>query len=196
MPANAAPIVPTSFAELDRRQRRRLFARSGGRILLAILLLLGLYAALPAASHTGVRVVLELTAGLLVFIGLLTWQVRSILDADHPEVRAVEALAVAAPTLIVVFAFTYLSLSHVQQSNFSEPLDHIGAMYFTVTVAVTVGFGDIVAKTDLARLLVTIQMVLDVGVFVGIVRAIVWAGRVGIRRQQEARAGPGADPST
>jgi voltage-gated potassium channel len=51
----------------------------------------------------------------------------------------------------------------------------------------TVGFGDIVAKTDPARVLVTIQMILDIGVFVGIVRAIVWAGRVGVRRQQEAR---------
>lgn len=138
-------MIPTSFEELDRQARRRLFVRSGARIVLATLLLLGLYSALPAAGHTGVRVVIELIAGLLVFIGLLAWQVRGIL----------------------------------------------GAMYFTVTVAVTVGFGDIVAQTDLARLLVTIQMVLDVGVFVGIVRAIVGAGRVGVRRQVQARGNAG-----
>jgi voltage-gated potassium channel len=187
-------MIPTSFEELDARGRRHLFVRSGLRIVVAILLLLGLYAALPAASHTGTRVVLELIVGLLVFMALLGWQVRSILDADHPELRAIEAVAMTAPTLIIVFAFTYLSLSHSNPSDFSERLDHISAMYFTVTVVATVGFGDIVAKTDLARLLVTIQMVLDIGVFVGIVRAIVWAGRVGVRRQHEARVGPSADP--
>jgi voltage-gated potassium channel len=186
-------MIPTSFEELDRHERRRLFLRSGLRILLTIFLMLALYAVLPAASKTGVRVVVELIAGLLAFIALLGWQVRSILDADHPEIRAIESLAVAAPALIIVFAFTYLSLSHADASQFSQRLDHIGAMYFTVTVVATVGFGDIVAKTDLARLLVTLQMVLDVAVFVGIVRAIVWAGRAGVRRQQEARMGSGQE---
>jgi voltage-gated potassium channel len=180
-------MIPTSFGELDRRDRRRLFVRSGLRIVGTIVLMLAIYAALPAASKTGIRVLVELIAGLLAFTGLLGWQVRSILDADHPEIRAVESVALAAPALVVVFAFTYLSLSHADPSDFSQHLDHVSAMYFTVTVVATVGFGDIVAKTDPARVLVTIQMILDLAVFVGIVRAIVWAGRVGVRRQQEAR---------
>jgi voltage-gated potassium channel len=189
----ASPTLPPSFEELDHAQRRRVFLRSGLRIVLTITLMLALYAALPAASKTGFRVLAELIAGLLLFMALLGWQVRSILDADHPEIRAIEAVAMTAPTLVVVFAFIYLSLSHASPSDFTQRLDHISAMYFTVTVVATVGFGDIVAKTDPARLLVTIQMVLDIGVFVGIVRAIVWAGRIGVRRQQEAREGPRVD---
>jgi hypothetical protein len=40
-------------------------------------------------------------------------------------------------------------------------MDKVGAMYFTVTVFSTVGFGDITAKTDLARTLVTVQMLVN-----------------------------------
>ena len=44
---------------------------------------------------------------------------------------------------------------------FSEPLTRTSALYFSVTVFSTVGFGDITAKTDAARLVVTAQMLLD-----------------------------------
>jgi hypothetical protein len=52
----------------------------------------------------------------------------------------------------------------------------------------TVGFGDIVAKTDVGRLLVTIQILLDLLVVVGIARTIVYAARVGVKRQTSAKA--------
>ena len=112
----------TSFEDLDRAQQRRLALRSAARILGSTVVLVVLYALLPAASTSSAKTLIELTIGLAVFLGVLAWQVMSILDAEHPEVRAVETLALAVPLLIVVFAFTYLSLSHVNASNFSEPL--------------------------------------------------------------------------
>ena len=45
-------------------------------------------------------------------------------------------------------------------------------MYFSTTVFTTVGFGDITAKTEAARLVVTIQMWLDL-VFLGLVVRLV-----------------------
>ena len=45
-------------------------------------------------------------------------------------------------------------------------------MYFSSTVFTTVGFGDITAKTEAARLAVTLQMWLDL-VFLGLVVRIV-----------------------
>ena len=45
--------------------------------------------------------------------------------------------------------------------TFSEQLDHTRALYFAITVFSTVGFGDITPKTDLARIIVSIQMLLD-----------------------------------
>jgi voltage-gated potassium channel len=42
-------------------------------------------------------------------------------------------------------------------------MTHTDALYFTVTVFATVGFGDITARTDTARLLVTVQITLPGG---------------------------------
>jgi voltage-gated potassium channel len=60
-------------------------------------------------------------------------------------------------------------------------------MYFTITVIGTVGFGATAAKSDIARVIVSIQIVLDLGVLVGLVRTIVFAARVGVRRQYSDR---------
>jgi voltage-gated potassium channel len=185
----------TSFEDLDRAQQRRLALRSAVRILGSTVVLVVLYALLPAASNSSAKTLIELIIGLAVFLAVLAWQVISILDAEYPEVRAVETLALAVPLLIIVFAFTYLSLSHVHASNFSEPLDHVGAVYFTVTVISTVGFGDIVARTDGARIIVCVQILLDLGLLVGIARTVVFAARVGVRRREESSAAGQSPPS-
>jgi uncharacterized membrane protein len=179
----------TSFEDLDHAQQRRVALRSGLRIVASTVVLVVLYALLPAASSSSAKTLIELLVGLAVFAGILVWQVISILDAEHPEVRAVETLALAVPLLIIVFAFTYLSLSHANATSFSEPLDHVGAVYFTVTVISTVGFGDIVARTDIARILVCVQILLDLGLLVGIARTVVFAARMGVRRREESRSG-------
>ncbi len=186
-------MSPTSFDDLGQRERRRLLVRSVLRIIATIAALLVLYAVIPVPDETGARALVELVLGLLAFAAMLAWQVRSIVAADHPELRAVEALALAATVVIVVFAFTYLSLSRSDPSNFSEPLDRVGAMYFTVTVLSTVGFGDIVGRTDLARLLVTGQIVLDTILVVALARTLVFAARTGVRRKQDAAAREGTD---
>ena len=69
------------------------------------------------------------------------------------------------------------------------------ALYFTVTVFSTVGFGDITAVTEAARVLVTGQMIADI-VILGIgVRIIVDAVKRGQQRQpmQAGDAAPDAD---
>jgi hypothetical protein len=189
-------MSPTTFDELGRRERQRLAVRSVLRIVFSTTILIVLYSALPAVSRSGAKPIIELLAGLLVFSGMLAWQVKSIIDAEHPEVRAVEALAITVVLLIVVFAFTYLSLAHVAAKNFSQPLDHVSAVYFTVTVISTVGFGDIAARTDLARIIVTLQILLDLGVLVGIVRTVIYAARIGVQRRHGERASGSAEDAS
>jgi voltage-gated potassium channel len=180
-------VSPTSLEDLDRREQRRVVGRSAARILLSIVLLIALYGALPAADQTGLGTLVKLIVGLLIFGAVLGWQVLKIMGAEHPELRAAEALAIAVPIVLIVFAFTYLSLSHFKPASFSEPLDHVGAMYFTITVVSTVGFGDIVAKSHAARILVSFQIMLDLVLLVGIVRAVFFAAQVGVRRRQTER---------
>lgn len=180
-------MSPTSLEDLDRRQRQRVVGRSAIRILASVFLLFVLYWALPVADRTGLGTLLELLVGLIIFAALLGWQVLKIMGAEHPELRAAEALAIAVPVVLIVFAFTYLSMSHVQRGSFSEPLDHVKAIYFVVTVVSTVGFGDITPKTDAAMIVVSFQIMLDLVLLVGIVRAVFFAAQVGVRRRQSER---------
>ena len=76
-------------------------------------------------------------------------------------------------------------MATISASNFSEHLSRTDALYFTVTVFSTVGFGDITAKTEAARLVVTGQMIADL-VTIGLaVKVIVGAVKQG-RQQQPA----------
>jgi hypothetical protein len=71
-------------------------------------------------------------------------------------------------------------MARLSAANFSAPLDRTNALYFTVTVFSTVGFGDITATTHTARLVVTAQMVADL-VIIGIaIQVIVGA----VKRQR------------
>jgi len=68
-------------------------------------------------------------------------------------------------------------------NSFNQPMTRTDALYFTVTVFATVGFGDITAKTETARLLVTGQMIVDL-IILGIgARVILGAVQRGRQRQ-------------
>jgi voltage-gated potassium channel len=95
---------------------------------------------------------------LLVFAAVTAAELLGILRSEQPRLRAVRALALALPLLLVVFASTYCILSDQEVGAFTEPLGRTDGLYFTVTVFATVGFGDIAPVTEMARVLVTIQM--------------------------------------
>jgi voltage-gated potassium channel len=81
--------------------------------------------------------------------------------------KAVGALATSAPLFLLQFAASYYVMGKLSAANFSEPLTRTDSLYFTVTVFATVGFGDITATTEAARILVMAQMLLGI-VVVGI----------------------------
>ena len=76
-------------------------------------------------------------------------------------------------------------MTTMSASNFTQPLTRTDALYFTVTVFTTVGFGDITAKTEAARLVVTCQMITDLIVLGLGIRVIVGAVRRGLQRRPE-----------
>ena len=86
---------------------------------------------------------------------------------------------------LVLFSALYLSISHNSASTFTESLDHMGALYFTVTVFSTVGFGDITAKTDAARAVVSVQMILDLILIGTVARLLITAARTGLTRSSD-----------
>ena len=98
---------------------------------------------------------------LVLFAVVVALQIPAIISAKFPILRAAITLGVLVPLYLLVFARLYLSGSLSDPGTFSQPLDHATALYFTVTVFATVGFGDIVAKTDTMRLVVTAQMLIN-----------------------------------
>jgi ion channel len=95
----------------------------------------------------------------VVFIALVGFQVRSIIRSPFPGLRAVEALATSVPLFLLLFASSYVVMAAMSAANFGGRLTHTDGLYFAVTVFSTVGFGDITAKTQAARLVVTGQMI-------------------------------------
>jgi voltage-gated potassium channel len=154
------------------------------RVAGSVAALVVLYYLLPLdRASTPVAVAMLLT-GLAGFIVLITFQVRSIIRSPFPGLRAIESLATSVPLFLLLFAATYVVLATLSASNFGEHLSHTDALYFTVTVLSTVGFGDITAKTETARLVVTGQMIGDLIIFGLAIKVIVGA----VRRSREGRA--------
>ena len=154
--------------------------------------LVAIYYLMPLdPSSLGVTVGL-LAFGLLALAGLVGFQVRSIIRARHPALRAVGALATSVPLFLLLFAGTYYVMGGISEANFNQPLTRTDALYFTVTVVATVGFGDIVATTQGARVLVMGQMVAGI-VIIGLgARIIVDA----VKRGQQRRPAPGSDATS
>jgi hypothetical protein len=142
-----------------------------------------IYYLLPLNRASTTVAVTILIIGLVVLIGLVAFQVRAIIQSPFPLLRGVEALATSIPLFLLLFAATYVVLATISASNFSEPLSRTDAIYFTVTVFATVGFGDITAKTEVARIVVTGQMLADL-IIIGLgIRIIVSAVQRGRQRQ-------------
>jgi voltage-gated potassium channel len=168
---------------------RRLVVRALLRASATATALVVLYFTLPLTGGIDRSAALLLVLGLLAFAGVVTWQVRSVLRSPNPGLRAIEALAAAIPLFLVLFAALYLHIADLDGAAFSEPLSRTDALYFTITVFSTVGFGDIAPRTDLARVVTMVQMLGDL-VFVGLVlQVMVGAVKLGLRRRATASAG-------
>ncbi|MFD0143592.1 MULTISPECIES: potassium channel family protein [unclassified Streptomyces] len=143
--------------------------------------LVAVYFALPLNHSSAWGAVTMLVIGLVVFVGLVGFQVRAILRSPFPGLRAIEALTTSVPLFLLLFASAYVVMATMSASNFGEPLTHTDGLYFAVTVFSTVGFGDIAAKSEAARLVVTGQIVADF-VILGLAIKII-VGAVSRRRQ-------------
>lgn len=186
-PGGGAPDA--GLLRFDARARHRLLLHSVVRILAVTTLFLVVYFWWPVGRDTNVTGLFVLAAGLVGFFAAVAYHVRRIVDSPVPQLRAAEALGTAIPLFIVIFALVYVLMSTSDPGHFTQPITKITGLYFTVTVLSTVGFGDITAVTDTARLIVTLQMIVDLVLIGLVVRVIMGASRIGLeRRRSEAEA--------
>lgn len=164
------------------------------RSVASVVLLTAVYYLAPLDSVFSVRTVVTLATGLILFGLLVTRQVTAIAHADYPRLRALEALATAVPLFLLLFSSTYFLLAEKVPESFSETLSRTDALYFTVTVFATVGFGDIVPTTTTGRVLTTAQMIADLIVVGVIAKALLGAVRLGVRRRGSTPVIPEDEP--
>jgi voltage-gated potassium channel len=166
---------------LERGLRHRLMLRTIGRALLITGAALTLYYLLPLERESTVTLVVTTAIGVVVTAGVAVWQVGAVARSRLPQLRAVEAVVTVAALAVVVFAGTYLGMSKNDTAAFSEPLDHTGALYFTMTTLATIGYGDIAPRTNPGRIAVMLQMVVNVAVLGAAVKVLAGTARSRLR---------------
>jgi voltage-gated potassium channel len=147
--------------------------------------LVAAYAFAPMGSRPEGTVAVQLALWLIGAFGVVGWQVAAVSRSPYPALRAVEAIAISVPLFVLLFASAYFATGRIDSTSFNESLSRLDAVYFTVTVLSTVGFGDITARTEAARMLVTAQMVADL-VLVGLIAKVLF-GAVQHRRSALSR---------
>jgi len=180
--------------ELPRASRRRLIIGAVLRALLVTTVLVVLYYLLPLDRPWGTGTAVRLLIGLLVFAGIMVWQVKVIAGSRYPSLRAAEALGLSIPLYLLLFASTYFLMERTSAANFTQPLTRTDALYFSVTVFTTVGFGDITAKSETARVVLIVQMLADLALLGAGARVLLGAVHRG--QQQRSDTGDGDGPAT
>jgi voltage-gated potassium channel len=104
------------------------------------------------------------------------------MKSDTPRLREVETIAIGLPFLLLFYASMYALLSFNQPASFTQKLGRTDALYFTMTVFSTIGFGNIAPVTEVARIVMMTQMVAGL-IAVGVVARLV----VGPVKRADAR---------
>jgi voltage-gated potassium channel len=150
-----------------------------------------LYFTLPLGSLSKLPTPLNLTIGLLILAVVTGLEVRAVMRARRPGLRAVESLAIIIPVFLFLFAATYYLFALGDTGNFSQsPLTRTDTLYFAVTTFSSVGFGDIAATSQAARLTVTAQMLLDLLLLGAVIRVFFGAVRFSLDKEPESLREP------
>lgn len=150
------------------------------------MLIVGVYFVLPLEADGWGSAAVRAAVALTLLVGAIVFQTVAVVRSDAPALRAVEALAVSVSLVLVVAGGAYLTLSSNDPAAFSEPLDHVGALYLAMMTLTTVGFGDIGAFSTGARIAVMVQMVVNIVVLGAAVKVVLGAARSGRRRLLDA----------
>ena len=178
------------YHDLPPAKRRRLILWAALRSVL-IAAVLVLYYLLPLDRPWDSATWIRLLVGVLVFAGVMVWAVRTIAGSRYPGVRGAETLALIVPFFLLLFASTYFEMARASAASFTQPLTRTDALYFTVTVFTTVGFGDIAAKSETARVVLIIQMLADLVVLGAGIRLLLSAVQRGRARRSQTADDPG-----
>jgi voltage-gated potassium channel len=158
------------------------------RVLRAVILIAGsivVYFAVPVSAQDENLLVRGIVALLMITImtaGVI-WQV--MLQTEDPD-RRVDGLMFAVIASVLVFALAFYRMALTDPGQIEGLETRIDALYFTMTTLLTIGFGDIHAAGQAARVLVIIQMIFNVVILA--TAATTLTNRIRLRAEQRAEA--------
>lgn len=131
--------------------------------------------------------VLLLALAVVLLVLLYVVSLRRIGRSRYPMLRALLIITVFFVTYVLLMAYVYLSLESRFPGQVPGVSTHVDALYFTVTVLTTVGFGDIAPVGQAAKAVVTTQMVFTVVVLGALLRSAATVGRQEKERRLRAQ---------
>ncbi|MDN5762900.1 MAG: potassium channel family protein [Microlunatus sp.] len=158
------------------------------RVIISSAVVLTVFFRVPVGDSANQSDVPFLALHVVLFAVIVAIEIPVIIRSKHPGLRSVEATILTILIFLTLFARIYLSISVSDPTTFNESLNHLRALYFTTAVFATVGFGDIVATTDAVRLVVTVQMVLNLVVIGVVVKVLFTAGTRGMERRRDEQS--------
>ncbi|SCL22843.1 Ion channel [Micromonospora rhizosphaerae] len=121
----------------------------------------------PNAARLTLRIAATV-AMVLVVAWLVTGQVRRQLAAPVPpgaaDVRSLFRLAVALVAGLLAFALADYIIAAALPGQFQGLDTRVDALYFALTTLTTIGYGDVHAQGQFARVVVCVQMAFSIGV--------------------------------
>jgi uncharacterized membrane protein YqjE len=172
VPANTAEeLLGDEEAAASRLPRRKIVLT-----VLTVVVPMVVYFVLPLEDEVGrvfALVLVVVAAASLIPISIR--QAGLVLRSADPLFDAVRCIVSAVVFLVVAFSAAYYVLGTGYDDEIHGIETKLDAVYFTVTILATVGFGDITADGQVARGLVTAQMVVNLAVLAVALRVVSWA---------------------
>ena len=163
--------------------------------LLGVLNLVGVllvYFALPLDWGAGPsKVLLGLVASLVGLVLVVVVVGRELLRIARGDDRGLHGfrLLILLELVLVLFAFGYYSMAEFGTGQMAGLRTRVDALYFSTVTMTTVGYGDVYAAGQLARVIVTAQLLFDaafIAIFARLISASVSQAR-GSRHPHDER---------
>ena len=143
---------------------------------LTALVPLAAYFVVPLDHRLGkVLAVVLVVAAAACLLPLSIHQARLVLRSEQPLFDATRCIVSGLVFLVTAFSVAYYVLGTAYEQQINGIETKIDALYFTVTIVATVGFGDVTATGQVARAVVTGQMVVNLAVLAVALRVVSWA---------------------
>jgi divalent metal cation (Fe/Co/Zn/Cd) transporter len=137
------------------------------RVTVATVLILAAYYIVPVEPGVeGDRLVARIVASLLVVVAATLVVVRQVRRQVHPgdDEPPLAGLAIALVAGVTAFALADYILAFSKPGQFVSMQTRTDALYFALATLLTVGYGDVYAQGQAARVLVSVQMLFNIAV--------------------------------